>query len=122
MPGEQRSDKRRRPQGIREPQQQRKQQRGVGRVEQHVDEMMRAGIGAEQFAIQHVREPGERMPVRRVETRERPAEAVPRQAGQHGMIFGDVFLVVEIHEAVMHDRQINHQRGEREQQGDEART
>ncbi len=62
------------------------------------------------------------MPVRSIKTHERPADAFSRQTGLHMTIFGDIDLVVKIHETAAHDRQIDHQRGKREQQGDEARS
>ena len=62
----------------------------------NIDEMMRAGIQAEQFAVRHVRKPGERMPVARVAGGERPLDARPGQAVLDDGIFGDVIVVVII--------------------------
>jgi len=36
----------------------------------------------------------------------------------HVLVFGDIDLVIEVHEIAAHNRQIHDQRGEREQQGD----
>ena len=94
MPGEQRGHKGAGPQRIRQPEQQHEKQERVGRVKQDVDAMMRAGVQAEQLAVQHVRKPGQRMPVAGVPGREGPFDAGPGQAVLDHLIFGDVIVVV----------------------------
>ena len=46
-------------------------------VQQHIDEVMPAGLEPEQLAIQHVRDGGERMPVLRMNVGERPTNTMP---------------------------------------------
>ena len=53
-----------------------------------------AGSRPEQARVEHVRQPGERVPVARVEARERPAHPVRREPGLHVAVLGDVGLVV----------------------------
>ena len=84
--------------------------------------MLRAGVRAEQLAVEHVRKPGERMPVAGMNGGEGPAEAGQRQAAFDERVFGDVVRVVVTHKRVGADGQEHHQRGKREQKGDEART
>ena len=122
VPGEQRGDEHARPQFTREPEQQEEKQNHIRRVKQHVDEMVRAGVEAEEFAVRHVREPGERMPVARVTGGERPFDSRPRQSFLHDGIFRDVILIVVIHKTVARRRQISQQRDECEQQANETRT
>ena len=75
MPGKQRGDKRGRPQRARQAPEQRQQQNHVGGVKQDVDDVMCAGVETEQFAIQHVRQPGQRMPIAGVAAAERPPQS-----------------------------------------------
>ena len=84
--------------------------------------MMRGRIQAEQFAVQHVREPGERVPVAEVPVVEGPFHATPRETGLDGRVLGDVIAVVIDDEGVAARRQIRQQGDEREQQADEARA
>ena len=102
--------------------QQYEEQRGVGGVQQHVDEVHRARIQAEQRAVRHVRQPRERMPVAGVVRGECLRDVRPVQTVFDEPIFRDVFWVVIVHEAKPADRQEHDERAEREQQGDEART
>ncbi len=44
----------------------------------------------EELHVEHVRDPSERVPVRRVELGERPAQAFERQAAQHPRILREV--------------------------------
>ena len=80
MPREQRRDRRARPRSARHTQQREKQQHGIRRVQQDVNEMLWAGTRAEQLPVEHVREPRERMPVRGVAAAERPGDAGRRDA------------------------------------------
>src|SRR5208283_3891944 len=84
--------------------------------------MVCAGVEAEEFAVRHVREPGEWMPVARVAGGEGPFDSRPRQSFLHGGIFRDVILIVVIHKTVVRRRQISQQRDECEQQANETRT
>lgn len=115
MPGKQGGHDGRRLEPSREPPKQDQQQRAVGGVEQHIDEVMGAGVEAEALAVGHVGKPGERMPVGRVEGGERPFDARQRQSRLHHRVVGDIVIVVEIQKIVPGDRQIDQQCGQREQ-------
>ena len=56
--------------------------RGIGhsvrRVEDDVHQMMPAGVQAEELAVEHVRKPGERMPVARMKMGKGPDQAFTR--------------------------------------------
>ena len=88
--------------------------------------MVRAGVEAEEFAVHHVREPRQRMPIAGVavgeDGREGPFDARPGQPFLHDGIFRDVIPIVVIDKTVARRRQIDQQRDEREQQTHETRT
>jgi len=51
------------PQGPGHAAQHHEQEQGVGTVEQHVDEVVHARVRPEERHVEHVRQPGERVPV-----------------------------------------------------------
>jgi len=59
---------------------------------------MRAWIHAEQLAIEHVRNRRERVPVLRMNVRERPRNAPPRQARAHVRVVEHIKRIVIIDE------------------------
>ena len=69
-------------------------------VQQHVDEMMPAGLESEQLAIHHVRNGGERMPVLCVNVGERPGKSRRRDAARYNRLSVDVDIVVVIDKVV----------------------
>ena len=91
-------------------------------MKERVDEMRAGGIHTEQFAIRHVRKPGERMPIGRVEGGERPFDSGTRQAALDHIILRHIIAVIVKDEAIAHRRPINRQRDQREQQSNEPRT
>jgi hypothetical protein len=54
MDGEQRRDQRARPRPAAEPAQREKQQHAGGRVQEHVDQQVAAGVQAEELHVEHV--------------------------------------------------------------------
>jgi len=84
------------PPGLRHTLQGEEEQDRVERVKEHVDEMVGAGTGSEQPAVEHVREPRQRVPVPQGRRCEGPLHAVRRQAALHDEIFLDVERVVVI--------------------------
>ena len=68
------------PRGGRHPNQQYIQQDAVGKVEGDIDCVMPTGAQAEQLAIEYVREPRERVPIRAVKRRETPDDSLPIDA------------------------------------------
>jgi uncharacterized protein YoaH (UPF0181 family) len=77
-----------------------KQQNNRNRVQQQIDEMMAAGLEAEQLAIEHVRERGERVPVARMRVGERPGNVTERKASAYGRVVSDINWIIEINEVV----------------------
>ena len=69
-------------------------------MQQNVGRVMPTGVEAVDLAVEHVRQPGQRMPVGDVDVREDPRGAADRQAGGDVRILVDVLIVVEIHELV----------------------
>jgi hypothetical protein len=67
---------------VEPPEQQQREQR-VGRVQKNVDQVRPCRAGAEKLDVEHVGEPGERMPVRRLPRGEGPDEAVAGQPREH---------------------------------------
>ena len=65
--------------------------------------MMGPGIEPEQLAIQHVRQPGQRVPVPHVERGDATAHTRPCQAAGNVWILADVGTVVEADEIVVGD-------------------
>lgn len=121
MPREQRRGKCTRPESIRQTEQQHENQNGVCRVKNRIHHVMRAGLEAEQFAIRHVRNPGQRMPVACVAGCKSPAQSAPSQSILDDDIFGDVIIVIEDAEVITGHREINDQSDEQKQQRNEAR-
>jgi len=122
VPCKQRRHKGVRPNRPGQTQQQYQQQEGVRDVKEHIDIMGRAGGEIEQLAIQHVRHPGDRMPVGRVPGGESPSDAVPGKPVLHHRIICDVIVVIVQRESVMRHGQINRQHAQHEQQDDQAQT
>src|SRR5208283_699723 len=94
MPGEERCHESAAPERAGHPQKQPEEQYGICGVKNHVGEVLRAGIEAEERAIQRVREPRERMPLARVAGGKSPGESVPAQGVLDIWIAGNVDAVV----------------------------
>src|SRR5258708_7337936 len=96
--------------------QQREQQRGADRMNQHIDEMMPACVEPEQLKIQHVRKPGHRKPVRCVASRERPNNPAPADPVPYRRIVQQPLTVVKTEKREVVDLAINNQRGRKQKQ------
>src|SRR5207247_7930744 len=59
------------------------------------------------LTIEHVRKPGQRMPIARVKSPESPGGSLPAQACLHVRIFGHILLVIINQKFVGKSRQIN---------------
>ena len=85
-------------------------------MDQEADQVMAGGVEAEKLDVQHVGEPGERMPVALVAGRERPGDGGPGQPALNGWVFINVGLVVAIDEgSVVHWPERGEGRGSQEQ-------
>src|SRR5437762_11625435 len=103
MQGKKRSHREASPGKTGSPLQNQEKQHRVNRVEQEIDVMMPGRAEPEQSTIQSVREPGERMPVGLLETRECPANRAPSQSGTDVSVLGNVMIVIEVDEGVLID-------------------
>jgi hypothetical protein len=98
--------------------QRQQQQHRIGAVKEQVGEMMPARVHPVQFAIEHVREPGQRMPVAGVTGAESPRHSARGPALRHHLVFGDVILIVVIDELVRFEGPINADRDSQENERD----
>ncbi len=96
--------------------QQNKKQDYGNTVQQHIHQVMRAGIHTEQLAIEHMGHGGKRMPVLRMHVGERPDNAVPIQTGEHVHVVCDVERIVVVDELMM-KRLSKHGPRQRDQSG-----
>ncbi len=79
-------------------------------VEPDVGQVVKARSQAKQFTIQHVREPGERMPSVNCGCRKRPANVSPRKPRQYVAIRHHVIPIVEVDEIEPNRPQVKSQR------------
>ena len=69
-------------------------------MQQQAGEVVAGGIHLVELKIHHVRDPRQRMPVRRIAGLECPDNSSPTQAIFYVWIFSDIAIVVEIDEIV----------------------
>ena len=79
---------------------QEKQQKHTNCVQQQIREMMAASLPLVQLPIEHVREPGEWMPIIEMAVRERPRQSVQCETAGHIGIIINIFRVIIINEVV----------------------
>ena len=98
MQGEQRRQDRAPPKRPRHPPEHQEDQDRIERVKQQVDQVMARRLQPEQLAVQHVGNPGQRMPVGllAVQPSKGPTQALPRQPGLNLRIVGDIIRIVVI--------------------------
>ena len=90
--------------GVRGPLQYPKQEQNVGGMKEDIDEVMRSRIQAKQLAIEHVRQPCNRMPVGLFKASKRPGDVRWLQSRGDVWIVGDVGVIIpELDEVVMND-------------------
>ena len=78
MPSKERSTKGRKSEPVRQVPKNEKDENGIERMEADAYRMMSVRVVFKQRPIHHVRNPGERMPVRRRAGRQRPPNSSPR--------------------------------------------
>ena len=59
---------------------------------------MTCRVHSEQVTIDHVGNPGQRMPIARIIVSEGPDDVVPAQAGGHHLVIDHVFRIIEVDE------------------------
>ena len=100
MDGEHGGHQRAGPEIARHPPQHQEQHDRRGGVQDDIAEMVPPRPQAVELAVEHVGEPGERMPVGGVRGGEGPGDAVGGQAARDMRVLVDVVAVVEVDEAV----------------------
>src|ERR1035441_7659466 len=98
MKGKERSHQGAAPKRARQALKQSEEQEGVGGVKEQAGDVMAEGLQPVKLAVQHVRQPRQRMPIRSVSARESPPHALPPQSRLHPWIVGEVIRIVESHE------------------------
>jgi hypothetical protein len=88
-------------------------------MNQRVDQQVAACVRAKKLAIDHVRNPSERMPVRRIKRGERPDESRAGNTAIHHWIFLDIRGVIESDELMPDHLRINRKRHYCQSTGDE---
>ena len=96
-----------------------KQEEHIGQVNIKIHQMVPARVEPEEFAIDHVRDPGERVPVGGMAFCKGPDDIFQREAGFYVRVIENVFIVVEIDEIVFLDRPVGTKRRRRQEQRDE---
>ena len=81
--------------------------------------MVARRVRAEHLAVEHVRNPRERMPVGAVDLRESPGDCLNVYSTEHMRILGDILRVVEIRKPAIFERPINCNRSCYEENGNE---
>jgi len=79
-------------------------------MNQRVDQQMTACVHAKELAINHVRNPSERMPVCRMKRSERPGESPERNTAIYHWIFLDIRGVIESDELMSDHLRVNRER------------
>src|SRR5438046_3004829 len=101
MDSEECGDKRARPEGTRRAPQKNEKQDRIGGVQQDIDEDVPAGVETEELDVDHMRDPGERMPVRRVHRGGGPGDVRDRQSAVDVIVLDHVVGIIEADEWVM---------------------
>src|SRR5208282_1037882 len=119
MDSEDRCDEGAGPKGIGHSPQQYKEQTSRDSVQHEIRGVVPPGIETKELAIDHVRNPGHRMPVERVGSQKGPQYAAESQAAQHKRILINIIGIVEVHEAVEHSLAKNEINAQQEHAADE---
>ena len=107
------------PQTVGCPSQENKKQHCRRAVEKNIYQVVRARIHSEQLAVEHVRDRRQRMPVLRMDMRERPDNPAPGQARAHVRVVEHVKRIVIIDE-LMAERLSKHRPRDRDQNDNDA--
>ena len=96
-----------------------KYQERVEGVEKKIGGMVSGWLEAEELAIEHVGEPGQRMPVAGVAGGESPTPAVQAETAPDHEVLGHIVRVVEVEELAVADQPVNAYGGDREKNAEE---
>ena len=100
MDGENRRHPRAGPERSRHPPQRQEQDDRGGGVQEHVGQVVATGLQSVEIAVQHVREPGQRVPVERLVRGDCPGDCLTGQAVLDVCVVEDVVIVVEVDDVV----------------------
>ena len=118
MEGKEGGDEGAAPEGAGHSVEEQKEKERVGDVEAEAGEMMAGRAQAVELHIQHVGEPGQRVPVGRVAGGESPPEALECQPGLDMEVFRDVIGIVKGDEPAAENGPVGEQGDEAEQQAE----
>src|SRR6266446_5426121 len=85
-------------------------------MQQHRYEMVSAGVQAKELAIQHMRKPGQRVPVALRKSAKRPNKPVRAQAALDLRIFGHIRRVIQVNETIAQAPQKHHEYENKQQE------
>ena len=119
MPRKQGRHERAAPLGASQLAQDKEKQDNVGGVEKQISQMMPTRLGAVEAVIDHVRNPGDRMPIARMIGLEGPGQTVAGDAMLDGGIINNVIRIVVIDEVEMGRRPVQRQGDEGKQKTDQ---
>jgi hypothetical protein len=89
------------PEALGHPMKNEEEQQGVCYVKEKVYQMLRAWPQSKQLAVQHVRDPGQGMPVACMEGCKSPGNVPRRQTHLYVTVFRYVFVVIKIDKIVI---------------------
>jgi hypothetical protein len=69
-------------------------------MKQQIDKMVPFWVQTEKPAVEHMRQPGQGVPISGVCSSKSPFDAVSGQAGLHILIFGYVLIIVVVYKIV----------------------
>ncbi len=85
-------------------------------MDERVHEQVRAGVQPEELAVNHMRQPGERMPVGGVKGGEGPGNPFQRQAADDHRVVPDVEIVIEVDELMTDHLRVDRESGDRQRE------
>ena len=85
------------------PQQEKKQKQRIQNMDRQIHHEVVAGLQTEKLAVDHVGNPGERVPVGYAREGKSPPEVWQSQSCVDMGVFSDIFVIVKIEELVMSD-------------------
>src|SRR5439155_4946791 len=111
MQGEKPGDERAAPKRAGHLLQKQEQEERVSSMKDQAGEVVPPRLKSEKLHVQHVGNPGERVPIGRVTALHSPRDAFPLDSAKHLRVFGDVLRIVVIDKLVVEHRPESGQRG-----------
>ena len=95
MQGEECCHERTPAQCLRHPVKQPEQQQGIENMEEQIGDVLRSSVHSVKLHVEHVRQPGYRMPVGCIRRRQSPPSALPCQAPGNMEVLRDILRIVQ---------------------------